>query len=187
VALEILSSERRYGSVAQSIHWVSALLVIIAWTLGLFGEELPKGRPRELGELWHIFAGELILVLLLFRLVWRLVEPPPPAEHTAMGRFADLAAKLGHLALYALLLAVPAIGVATQFAGGEALSVFGLFEIASPWIKDRAFKHSLEEIHELTAHALIGLAALHALAALAHHFVFHDQTLRRMLPARFEP
>lgn len=182
--MEISLSKRRYGAVAQSIHWISALLIVIAWGLGLIGEELSKGRPRELGEFWHIFAGELVLVLLLFRLVWRLVEPPPPAEPTAMGRVADLAAKLGHLALYALLLAVPAIGIATQFAGGEALSVFGLFEIASPWIKDRAFKHSLEEIHELTAHALIALAALHALAALAHHFIFHDQTLRRMLPGR---
>jgi cytochrome b561 len=177
-------SSRRYGAAAQSIHWISALLVVIAWGLGLIGEELDKGRPRELGEFWHIFAGELVLLLLLFRLVWRLVEPPPAAELTAMGRLADVAAKLGHLALYALLLAVPAIGIATQFAGGETLSVFGLFEIASPWTKDRAFKHSLEEVHELSAHALIALAALHALAALAHHFILHDQTLRRMLPGR---
>ncbi len=101
-----------------------------------------------------------------------------------MGRLADLAAKLGRLFLYVLLLAVPVIGIATQFAGGEALSVFGLFEIASPWTKDRSFKHSLKEMHELMAHALIALATLHALAALVHHFVFHDETLRRMLPGR---
>jgi cytochrome b561 len=99
-----------------------------------------------------------------------------------MGRVVDLAARLGHLALYALLLAVPVVGIATLFAGGESLSIFGVVDIPSPWVKDRAFEHSLEDIHEILAHSLIALVAVHAAAAIVHHRVYRDDTLKRMLP-----
>lgn len=177
----------RYSATAQALHWVSALAVIMAWTLGLLGDELPKGPSRETGELAHILAGELIIVLLVLRLVWRFAAPPPPLGPSAMGRVGDLAAKIAHLALYLLLLAVPAAGVLTLFAGGESLPVFGILDIVSPWVKDRAFKHSIKEIHEYLAHGLIALAALHAVAAIVHHQVYADNTLKRMLPRAILP
>ena len=177
-----IETKNRYSPVAQSLHWLSALFVGVAWTLGLLGDELPKGPQREMGEFVHIVTGELVIALLFLRLIWRFVDPPPAAEATAMGRWGDLAAKLAHVALYLLLLTVPIIGIVTLFAGGESLSVFGLFEIASPWPKDRNFKHFMEEIHEVTAHGLIALVGLHAVAAIIHHHVFKDRTLKRMLP-----
>jgi len=60
--------------------------------------------------------------------------------------------------------------------------LFGLGEIASPWVKDKALEHSAKEIHEWLANGLIVLAALHASAALAHHFRLRDGVLKRMLP-----
>lgn len=173
---------QRYGVTAQGLHWLSALAVAIAWGLGLFGDEFPKGPPRETAEFAHIVAGEAVFAMLVLRLVLRLIAPPPPAQPSAMGRVVDLAARLGHLALYALLLAVPAVGIATLFAGGEALSIFGIVDIPSPWVKDRAFKHSLEDIHEILAHSLMALVAVHAVAAIIHHRVYRDDTLKRMLP-----
>lgn len=175
----------RYHPMSQIAHWLSAFLVIAAWTLGLLGDELPKGPPREMGEFAHILLGEGVVLLLVLRLVWRVVAPAPPPEPTRLGALADLGAKLAHLALYALLFAVPAVGLATLFAGGESLSVFGLFDIASPWPKNREIKHSYEGIHEFMAHGLMALAALHAAAALAHHYWLRDATLKRMLPASF--
>ena len=74
------------------------------------------------------------------------------------------------------------VGIVAQFARGDTLSVFGLYEIASPWVKDRAFARSVTEIHEIAANALVVPAALHAVAALVHHWVFRDRTLVRMLP-----
>jgi len=62
------------------------------------------------------------------------------------------------------------------------LPIFGLFEIASPWAKDRAFAGSATEVHEVLANALVILAAGHAAAALVHHWTFRDRTLVRMLP-----
>lgn len=177
------SSAGGYSRFSQILHWLSAAFVVAAWTLGLLGDELPKGAPREMGEFAHVILGEAVVALLVLRLIWRIVDPPLPAAPTALGRGLDFGSKLAHVALYALLLAVPAVGVATLFADGEALSVFGLFDIGSPWPKNRETEHYYGEIHEFLAHGLIALAGLHAIAALFHHYVLGDSTLKRMLPA----
>ena len=87
-----------------------------------------------------------------------------------------------HYVLYGLLVAVPVFGIALQFAEGHALPLFGLGEILSPWPADKAFAHSLKEVHEILAHLLVILAVFHMTAALVHHVVFGDNTLKRMLP-----
>ena len=173
----------RYSPPAQVFHWLTALFVIGAWTLGVVGDELPTGSIRHLGEFIHVIMGEVVVLLLVLRLIWRVKTPAPPPEPTGFGAPAALAAKLGHVALYGLLAAVPVVGLVTLFHGGEALSVFGVADIPSPWPKNRELKHYSKEIHEFLAHTLIVLALLHAAAALAHHYVLKDRTLTRMLPA----
>ena len=69
-----------------------------------------------------------------------------------------------------------------QFARGQALPVFGLFDIASPWAMDRAFFRQMIGLHELAADALGVVALGHAAAALFHHWALGDRTLARMLP-----
>ena len=98
------------------------------------------------------------------------------------GKWLDPAAPIAHYGLYVLLVAVPVVGIVLQFARGDALPLFGLAEIPSPWLKDRAFAHSVKEVHEVLAHALVILAVMHAAAALIHHWIFRDRTLVRMLP-----
>jgi cytochrome b561 len=127
-------------------------------------------------------AGLGIIGLLVLRLLWRIVDPPPPAEITPFGNWLEIAGKLTHWLLYGLLAATPILGVFLQFARGDALPVFGVVEVASPWITDRAFAHSLKEVHETLSNLLVILAAFHAAAALAHHWVLRDRTLIRMLP-----
>ena len=107
---------------------------------------------------------------------------PPAAETTPLGGWIEVAGKWTDLALNVLLAAAPIIGIVLQFARGDALPVFGFTEIASPWIKDREFARSIKAIHEALAHALVILALLHASAALIHHWVWQDRTLKRMLP-----
>jgi cytochrome b561 len=113
-------------------------------------------------------------------------DPPPPPEPTIFGEWLDRAGRLAHYALYALLVAAPVAGIVLQFARGDALPLFGLAEIATPWTRDRAFSRSVKEVHEVLANALVLLAAFHAAAALLHHWVLRDRTLKRMLP-RAEP
>ena len=121
-------------------------------------------------------------MLLLGRAAWRVGDPPPPVESSGLGVWGERAGQFAHYALYVLLAAVSIAGIVVQFARGNALPVFGLFEIASPWVADRAFARSVKEVHEVLANALVILAILHAAAALVHHWIFRDRTLARMLP-----
>lgn len=180
--MQLRNSSDGYGAIARAFHWLTVVLVLLAWTLGTFGDVFPKGAARTAGLMVHISAGLTILAVLLARLLWRLVDRPPAPEPTGLGLWADRAGRLAHIALYALLFAIPVSGIVVQFARGNALPLFGLFEIASPWLADRASARAIKEVHELLANALGVLAALHAIAALYHHWVLRDRTLLRMLP-----
>lgn len=180
--MQLRNSADRYGAIAKALHWTVAALVIVAWVLGTVGDELPRGAARATGEFIHISAGLAILAFLVVRLVWRLSDPPPPMERMPFGQWADYAGRAAHWLLYGLLAAVIGAGILGQFADGDALPIFGLFEIASPWSKNHQFAETVEEIHEVLANALVIVAALHTAAAFAHHWLFHDRTLARMLP-----
>ena len=184
--MQLFNSTKDYGAVPQALHWVTVFLVALAWALGTFDVVLPKGGPRDAGLFVHISAGIAILTLLVARVTWRLIDPSPPPEATefgtSTGKWLDPAARIAHYTLYTLLVAVPVAGIVLQFARGDALPLFGLAEISSPWLKDRAFAHNMKEVYEILAHALVILAALHAAAALIYHWIFRDRTLVRMLP-----
>jgi cytochrome b561 len=177
------SEATRYNPPARFFHWLTVVCVLAAWTLGLFGDDLPRGPIRHTGEFVHILLGETVVLLLILRLVWRFIAPAPLPEPTNFGFAGALATRIVHLMLYGLLLAVPVVGVVTLFHGGEALPLYGVYDIPSPWPKNRELKHDSKEIHEFLAHSLIVLALLHATAALVHHYVLKNGVLRRMLPA----
>jgi cytochrome b561 len=185
--MQLFNTPTRYGVISQGLHWTAVALVVVAWTLGILGDELPRGTSRALGLYVHTTAGLLVVALTILRLLWRLVDPSPAAEKTPFDEwlFADwigLGAKLAHFGLYLLLVAVPVAGIVLQFARGDSLPIFGIVEVTSPWARDRAFAEGVKEVHELLAHGLLALAGLHAAAAMVHHWVFRDRTLVRMLP-----
>jgi cytochrome b561 len=181
--MPLRNSQQDYGAVARSAHWATALFVLLAWLLGQFRDVFPRGAARDASLTVHMSLGLAVILLIVLRLAWRALDPPPPA--IVAKRFEpwlSYAASAGHLLLYALLIAAPILGVVLQFARGQALPVFGLLDIASPWVADRAFSHQIIGLHELAANALGVVAAGHAAAALFHHWALGDRTLARMLP-----
>jgi len=182
--MQLTNSPTRYGAIPQALHWLTVICVVAGWLLGQFIDDIPKGPARAFGLWTHVTLGELVLLFLLLRLVWRLANPPPPFEPTRFGRLAEIASGVSHFALYALLVAVPFVGIIVQLKRGNALPIFGLWDFASPWPTDRAAAGSILEVHELLANALLVLAAIHAGAALIHHYALGDRTLSRMLPGR---
>jgi len=180
--MRLRNTQDSYGLIPQALHWLVVVLIILGWVLGTFDDVFPRGPARAAALFVHISAGLAVIVFVVVRLVWRIGDPPPAPEKTPLGPWSDRAGQLAHYALYALLIAVPVVGIVAQFARGNALPLFGLFEIASPWPADRAFARNVKEIHEVLAHALMILAGLHAAAALVHHWIFRDRTLVRMLP-----
>ena len=181
-SMQLANSETRYGSIPQAIHWLTAICVVAGWLLGQFQGVFPKGPPRALALWTHMTLGQLVLLLLIARLGWRIANPPPPPEPTRFGRLLVIASRLSHYALYALLVAVPFIGIVVQLKRGNALPIVGLWDVASPWPADRAVARSVLAVHYYLANALLILAGIHAGAALIHHYAFGDRTLARMLP-----
>ncbi len=180
--MQINNSSKGYGAIPQAAHWLTVILVALAWVLGLFGDDLPKGAPRDAGLFVHMSAGLAVVILLVVRLALNLVNPPPSAGPARLGIWMVRLGQVTHYVLYALLIAVPVAGIVLQFARGDALPIFGIADIASPWVKDRAFARSVKEVHEILAHTLVIVAGFHAAAALFHHWVIRDRTLARMLP-----
>jgi cytochrome b561 len=178
--MQLANSKKRYGAGPQLIHWLTALFVIIGWSIGQFGEYL--GPFDRIGFFIHITLGESVIALLILRLIWRAANLPPPMEATPFGFLVKAAAHLGHFALYALLIVVPFLGIIVQLKRGHPLPVFGIFEFNSPWPTDRAMARSILAVHYYLANTLIVLAGVHACAALMHHYLWKDRTLVRMLP-----
>ncbi len=119
--MQFRNSANSYGAVAKGFHWLTAALVILAWALGSFDDVLPKGPARAAGLFVHMSAGLTIIAALAARLLWRLADAPPLPEPSALGVWLDRAGRLAHIALYALLAAVPVAGIVLQFARGDAL------------------------------------------------------------------
>jgi cytochrome b561 len=180
--MPISNSSKGYGAIPQAAHWLTVILVALAWVLGLFGDDLPKGAQRDAGLFVHMSAGLAVVILLVVRLTLNLVNPPPPAGPATLGIWTVRLGQATHYVLYAFLIAVPVAGIVLQFARGDALPIFGVADIASPWVRDRTFARSVKEVHEILAHTLVFVAGIHAAAALFHHWVLRDRTLARMLP-----
>src|ERR1700730_15004451 len=156
--MQLRNSAEQYGAIPQLMHWLTVLFVVLAWLLGTFIDEIPRGAARAAGLYVHNTAGLAIMLLLVLRLAWRLGDQVPHPEITPLGAWGERAAKAAQVALYLLLAAIPVVGIVLQFARGDAVPVFGLFEIASPWTKDRAFARSVQGVHEVLADALIIIA-----------------------------
>ncbi|MGO4284562.1 cytochrome b [Bosea sp. TAB14] len=168
-----------YDMVSRRLHWGMAVLILAAFALGLTVDVFPKSWEHAVVET-HKVIGIAILLLLLIRFGWRLSHrAPAPLESSAA---LALAARAGHVFLYVLMLLVPVIGLVYAIRRGQGID-FGLFALPPFQAPEaRAVTRPIREWHEWAAYALIGLACLHALAALWHHLVRKDDTLRRMLP-----
>lgn len=176
------AAETKYDSVAMSLHWVVAALLVFMLFLG---EELMEAEEGSgtLAPSLHVSIGSAILVLTVFRLVWRLVNPPP-AYPASLALWAQMAAKAMHLLFYVLLIGIPLTGwlAMPKFLSEEGamtgITLFGAFPL--PVAPNLGLP--MKGIHELGANIGIALLALHVLAALKHHFINRDYVLRRMLP-----
>ena len=128
----IVTTRIRYDAVAMSLHWLIAVLLIFMLFLG---EDLMDEKGGgAFGPSLHVSIGSAILLLSVFRLVWRLINPPP-AYPASMASWEQMAAKATHVLFYALLIGIPLTGwLATpKFLSEEGavsgLTLFGTFPL----------------------------------------------------------
>lgn len=118
--MQLTNSTARYGAIPQAVHWLTLVFVLAGWLLGTFLDAVPKGPAQTFALTTHMMLGQCVVVLLLIRLTWRFANPPPPLEATKFGKLLEYAARLNHYAIYALLLAVPSLGIIVQLKRGDA-------------------------------------------------------------------
>lgn len=172
----------RYGSVAQTLHWVVVVLLIVQFVLATIADDLPNGFEKLVTLARHKSVGMTILALAALRLAWRFFDHPPPLA--SMPRWQAVSARISHMALYALLFAMPLTGWMMSSASNMPVSWFGLAQLPDLVAPDPALKEALNEIHEALSKILIAFASLHVAAALKHQFLDRDGLMFRMLPWR---
>jgi cytochrome b561 len=185
MTIPLRNSRAGWGLIAITLHWLIALTVVGMFIFGLYMTGLTYYDPwYHQAPALHKSMGIVVLLLLLLRVLWRFANPAP-APLVSHSLLEQRAAKVVHGLLYLLLFAVIGSGYLIATAKGRPVEVFGLFEL--PALID-PIEHQ-EDIagafHLGLAITLMLLAGLHALAALKHHFLDKDQTLRRMLGSRF--
>jgi cytochrome b561 len=176
----VISEKTRYGATAIALHWLTALLVVAGFTLGLSMVGLPFSRQKLQWYAWHKWIGITIWLLTCGRLAWRWTHGTPPME--PMPRWQQRAAVVTHALLYALLVAIPLSGWLYSSATGVQVVYLGLLPLPDLVPKDKAMADVLRSVHVTLNFTLLALVCIHGAAALKHHFVDRDAVLTRMLP-----
>jgi len=176
-----LNTRDYWGRITITIHWLTAFIVFGLFSLGLWMVELDYYDAwYHKGPDLHKSIGILLLVLTLIRLAWHRINhrPAPLASHTPKDQ---LLVTVTHSLIYFLLMTAMLSGYFMSTADGHAVEVFNWFQIP-------ATLHGIDNqediagvVHLWLAVSLIGLAVLHTIAAIKHHFFDQDQTLKRML------
>lgn len=168
-----------WGIVSIALHWLSAVVIVGLFVLGWWMVDLGYYHAwYNLAPWWHRSLGMLLLFATLLRLVWRFTNPTPIAHGHGLER---LAAHLGHIGLYVLMLLVMVSGYLISSADGRGINVFDWFEVPALLSGLPNQENLAGEIHWYSALALMVLAAIHLLAALKHHLVDRQDTLVRMI------
>lgn len=178
-----MSATPHYTATAKTLHWLIALLIIAMLILGFYLQDMPFS-PRKLQLMsWHKWAGVSIFFLVVFRLVWRGLHPPPPLPGS-MSTWQRAAAHLGHWALYGLMLAIPLSGWLMSSAKGVPTVWFGVWRLPDLVGRDPALGNALATTHWALNLVLVALLIAHVGAAIKHHLIDRDDVLVRMLPGR---
>jgi cytochrome b561 len=173
---------QRYSRTAILFHWLIALLIIGAFTLGLVMTDIPGITPTKLKYYsWHKWAGVTILTLAALRLLWRLTHRAPAYPATMKG-WEKTAAHGLHSLLYVLMFAVPLSGYFYTLAAGVPVVWFGVVELPVLIAPNPELKPVLKALHYWLNMGLAAAVGIHIAAALKHVVIDRDRVMQRMLP-----
>ncbi|MEO3413260.1 cytochrome b/b6 domain-containing protein [Roseovarius sp. CAU 1744] len=195
--MPLSNSEKTYGSVTKTFHWLTALLILSAIPLGIIASDLAHDlqdtttAPDEatlaltatLFSL-HKTIGVSVFFVALARIVWAVSQPKPGLLNGDNPPEAWLAETV-HWLLYGSLVAVPLTGWAHHAATTGYAPIWWPFGQALPFVpRDPAVAEFAATLHYILQWVLVGAVGLHIVGAFKHHVIDGDATLRRMLPGR---
>lgn len=174
--MSLRSTPSKYGTMAISIHWLSAIAVILMLVSGLAMDRNDDLVPSVLP--FHVALGVVVGVLTLFRIVWWLAFDRHPEPVDPRNSLQNRLAQIVHLGIYAAIVVMVASGIAMVALSGAAPAIFGGgplpdFDELAPYAA-----------HGLVSRLLIALALGHIGAALFHQVVRRDGLIGRMMSAK---
>lgn len=174
----------RFGLVSIMLHWSMAIIVIGSFGLGWYMVDLTYyDSLYNTLPFFHKSIGIVFGLLLIFRLVWKLINVRPTFEDS-LSRLERLAAKSAHFAFYCLMALIVLSGYLISTADNSSISVFDIFKVPATITSIPEQEDIAGLVHEYLGYSIIGLTVLHASAALKHHFIDKDNSLRKMLGIR---
>ncbi len=175
-----------YSRPLIAIHWLTALLIAVVFgSIELRGLFERGSDAREAMKALHFMLGLSVFALVFVRLVLKRLAPVP-VIFPKPAAWQRISAGTVHALLYGFMIAMPLLGWLMLSAGGKPIPFFGL-SLPPLVAENKDLATTLKEIHEAGGNILYFIIGLHAVGALAHHYVFHDNTLARMVPALSVP
>ena len=166
-----------YGLISKSLHWISAILLLVQIPLGFYLVDLDFGPERLDIEDIHVIIGLSLFYLVILRLLNKIINPTPKLDPSIF-KGQKFLAKLNHILLYVTILSITVSGILKKLFNGETLIIF---------FKEFKIKDNFElaelfyDIHIYSNYFIIGLITLHIMAVVVHKFFFNDNLLKKIL------
>lgn len=191
--MSLKNTAEDYSSIAKWLHWGTAVLFLGSYISVYYRHWFTE---KETTENWialqlHLSIGVTIAVIVALRIIWRLSNRVPNQEPGT--KLEHLAAHVGHLALYAIMVIMPVTGYIGTGVNTEYFLLFDIpkFEdtqLFTTLVSDRLgmtfneFEKPVDFIHkDIMGAWVVWLLILgHVSAALYHQFVKKDRTLHKM-------
>ena len=175
--MRLTNTLTEYGIISKVFHWLSAAVLIIQIPLGFYLVDMDFGDKRLTVESIHVTLGLSIFYLILFRLLYKTLNPTPRLQNSLFPG-QKIIAKLNHIFLYVSILVITISGALKKLFNGEELDMF-FFNIE---IKDNfELAEIFYEIHIVGNYTLIALISLHIFAVIVHKLLFKENLLKKIL------
>jgi cytochrome b561 len=181
--MHLSNTDQRYGAAAITLHWLMAAVLAALVALGIYMVQLPDvgfNSDKITLILIHKDIGTSVVILVTVRLAWRELNPLPRLVET-VPEWQKVTAIFLHLCFYALMFALPVTGWLMSSASGIPAYLLGLLRLPDFLAHDELLFASLRQIHDWLGYIMAIFIVLHAGAALRHHFLLRDETLRKMV------
>jgi cytochrome b561 len=176
-----MSDRLQYGTTAKVFHWLVVALLLAQYLIGWLMPDIHRGMKPGVAMTFHVSIGLVILATIVLRLAWRLTHPVAP--ESSLARWQRLISEAVHWLLYVLVLATAFSGWLFASFRGWSMSLFYLVPMPMLASDNAAAGKAIDGLHQALEWTLLVVIGLHAVAAMAHLFVFRDRVMQRMLPA----
>ncbi|MEO0327263.1 MAG: YceI family protein [Pseudomonadota bacterium] len=183
----VLNTKERYGSIAQMLHWATAILILTLMPLGIYMHDLPISSSVEISQkVWlyslHKTLGMAALTIAVIRVFWAFFSEKPAALHPER-KLETFAAGFIHWILYISIILVPVVGFVHHASSVGFAPIWGPFPDGMPFIpKSVLLSQYTGLMHFVLAFSMGASVLLHIAGALKHAVLERDETLSRMIP-----